>query len=104
MAKSIPITEEQAAEWEALDEQRRELNRQSAALGKRQSALADHFLIALSKAGKKSIKRGNFTIGIELVKRAIGWKAEFVKRHGPLEAEEIAAAAPDREKAFVERT
>lgn len=96
------ITAEQLAEYCALEQKRKELDRQSRAISKQQTILSDHFRTELEKSGAKSTARGAFRVAIVDGRAAVAWKAELIKEIGPLKVAEIEEAAPAKTRVVVE--
>lgn len=87
-------------EYKRLGEERRELNRQAAALEKREKALErDITAYVLEKAGKvRSLDRCGHRLSVEEVAGTVSWQSEFEKLRGQAEVERLKAAAPKRDK------
>lgn len=97
------ITDGQLKEWSDLDEKRLTLNRDSAAIAKRQSLLTDHFKTCLESAGKSSVKRGDYRVLLKEGRATVKWKDHLIDQIGPLEVGAIADAAPMTTRVVVER-
>jgi hypothetical protein len=96
------ITADQLAEYTQLEEQRKELDRQSRAIAKQQGILSDHFRTELEKSGAKSTARGAYRVALVESRGAVAWKDELIKEIGPLKVAEIAETAPVKIRVQVE--
>jgi len=101
---SKQITAEQLEDYAKLEEQRKELDRQSRAIAKQQGILADHFKIALEAANKQTLTRGAFRVSLVESKCSVSYKDELIKQIGPLEVAKLADEAPTKTKVVVEAT
>lgn len=101
---SKQITAEQLEEYAALEEQRKELDRQSRAIAKQQGILTAHFQIALEAAKKTTLSRGAYRVSLVESKCSVSYKDELTKVIGPLEVAKLAAEAPTKTKVVVEAT
>jgi hypothetical protein len=98
------VNREDIEAWLALDERRKSLNRQSEQLEKEQKAIGAR-LVAYVRAKEPDKLRkvtNGFLVAIKMVKGGVSWKPEFVRVAGAAAAEQLIAAAPQRESLVVE--
>lgn len=101
---SKQITAEQLEDYVRLEEQRKELDRQSRAISKQQGILTAHFQIALEAAKKQTLTRGAYRVSLVASKCSVSYKDELIKVIGPLEVAKLADEAPTKTKVVVEAT
>ncbi|MGC4004663.1 MAG: hypothetical protein QM811_16715 [Pirellulales bacterium] len=99
------VTVKEIQKYLGLDEQRKQLNRESAALKKQADAIeADIEKFIRANGGKElSVTRSGYRLAILTAAGSVAWKDEFVKLAGNERAEELRAAAPPREFLSVEK-
>lgn len=87
-------------EYKRLQAERRELERQAAALGRQEKALAaDITAYILDKAGKtRSVDRCGHRLSLLEVAGSVSWQSEFAKLQGQAEVERLKREAPTRDK------
>ena len=102
-AKTESITKDQIEEFVKLEEERKALEQKARALGKRTSALADHFKAHLEAKKKTAITRSGYRITLVDGRPSVAWKDEFIKVAGPLAADDLLKSAPVSKRVDVQK-
>jgi hypothetical protein len=97
------VTREDLDSFWALDERRRELQRQDDALEREAKPLKERFLAHVRAKGgdARAVVTCGFCLAIKLADGSVRWKDEFVKLAGADAAAELQGAVPQRESLSV---
>ncbi len=91
--------------WEELDDQRKELARQSRDLGKEQAEIEQKVeAFVRDQAGKtRTMERSGFRLSILTVAASVSWKSLFQKTAGVAAVKQAEKDAGTRDKVSIER-
>ncbi len=87
------ISAEELAEFCRLDAERKDLDRQSRLLAKRQDQIRTHCRAVLDGLGKTDLVRYGYRLSIVEGRATVAWKDAFIEQLGPEAAAELVDAA-----------
>jgi len=99
------LKREDLDKWFELHDQRRALERQASDLKKQADRIEPKIWAFIKKHGGRSraVSKWGFNLAVRVVRASISWKSEFIAAMGQQKADELMAAAPEKETLSVER-
>lgn len=99
------LTRSELEQYFDLHEQRKALNRQAADLEKQADRIEPKIWAFIKKHGgrARSLSKWGFNLAVKFARGSVSWKSEFIAAVGQAKADELAAAAPQRESLSVEK-
>lgn len=91
--------------WFDLHDQRRALERQASDLKKQADRIEPKIWAFIKKHGgrARAVSKWGFNLAVRVARASVSWKSEFIAVAGQEKADEVAAAAGDKESLSVER-
>lgn len=95
----MAIAKDKLEKWQALNDQRLRLQRESKTVGEAIGLLEEEFEKELTDSGKPSITRNGFVLAWEVSKKKVNveWKKEFLRECGVEKATKLQEASKDEE-------
>jgi len=89
----MAIKQTDLQEWGDLEQKRMTLQREAKTIADRQKQLETQFEAELRKSGKKTLKRGGYTLAMQPGRASVPWAKAYLAALGPKAVRQLKVAA-----------